>query len=384
MRPSLKRCRATLLPRRVPIHLLAVASAGLLVAACGSSSPSASSPTTSGGTSSRSTASTQGTSSSGAWSAPVKVDTLDKQGLTAVSCVSSTFCVAIDSLGNAFVYSSGTWSSGTNIDAAVTGGGTLGDQLSTISCASSTFCVAGDTKYNVMVYNGTSWTQPQSVDPKSGSQFFSVSCPSATFCLVVDGASDSTTYNGSTWSPAQGVPNGWGPAESGGPNGSVLSSRLTQVSCATPASCVAVDGSDHSITYTGTSWGQPQYVDAGGSLQGPLVPYVACASTTFCIGAGSINATSEYLVTYDGSSWSKPLPSDSSPNEYHAVTCASGPFCMVLEAAGNTVSYNGMSWSHAQHVEPLTSAGQANALSCASASFCVAVDNLGYALVSKP
>jgi hypothetical protein len=225
-----------------------------------------------------------------------------------------------------------------------------------------------------MVYNGTSWSQPQIVDSNPGSGFFSVSCPTISFCLAVDGSSDSTTYNGSTWSTAHGVD----------PNGSILSSELTDVSCATASFCVAMDGADHSITYNGSSWAQPQTLNTPGGQQ-PVVPYVSCASATLCVGAGSINGTSEYLVTYDGSTWSNPLPAERSPDEYKAVSCVSGPFCLVLDAGSYVVSYDGSSWSSPQNVEPLTEAALPTAISCASASFCMAVDSAGNALSStKP
>jgi hypothetical protein len=371
MRPTLEPVQGARAERRRPTALAAVIAVGLFAVACGSPSvPSISLP---GSLFSPHGSTPTAAASSGAWSAPVKVDSADSAGLINVSCVSGPFCVAIDAMGNAFTYSSGSWSSATDIDTTIVNGNTALNSLQSVSCATPTFCVAGDSKANVMVFNGTSWSAPQSVDPNSGAGFFSVSCPTTSFCMAIDGAANAISFNGSTWSAAQPVD----------PNSSELSSELTSVSCATATFCVALDGADHSIAYDGSSWGQPQTLNTTGGQQ-PVVPYVSCASTTLCVGAGSINDTSEYLVTYDGSTWSSPVPAQSSPDEYIAVSCASGPFCMVLEAAGHDVTYDGSTWSGRQQVEPLTEAALPTAVACASASFCIVVDSAGNALTSTP
>jgi hypothetical protein len=353
------------------LSIAAAASAGLLAVACGSTStPTISLPSFL--TTPNNGAPTKAPAGNGAWSAPVKVDSVDTQGLNAVSCVSSSFCVALDAEGNAFTYS-GTWSTATNIDSTIPSGNDSEDSLQSVSCASSSFCVAGDSKANVMIYNGTSWSQPASIDPNSGAGFFSVSCPTASFCMAIDGAANAMSYNGTTWSaPA--------PVDA---NSSVLSSELTSVSCASPTFCVALDGADHSITYNGTAWGQPQSLNTAGGQQ-PVVPYVSCASSTLCVGAGSINDTSEYLVTYNGSNWSSPVPAKDTPDEYIAVSCSSAPFCMVLEAGSHIVTFDGSTFAAPEQVEPLTEDALPTAVSCASASFCMAVDSAGNALISTP
>jgi hypothetical protein len=352
------------------LSIAAAASAGLLAVACGSSSlPSISLPsflsTPNNG------APTTAPAGNGAWSAPVKVDSTDAQGLDAVNCVSSSFCAAVDPEGNAFIYS-GTWSPATDIDSTIVGGNTEINSMQSVSCASSTFCVAGDSKANVMIYNGSSWSQPASIDPSTGAGFFSVSCPTTTFCMAVDGASNAISYNGTAWSA---------PAPVDSSTSSILSSELTSVSCASPTFCIALDGADHSITYNGTAWGQPQTMDMPGGQQ-PVVPYVSCASAMLCVGAGSINDTSEYLVTYNGSNWSSPVPAKDTPDEYIAVSCSSAPFCMVLEAGSHIVTFDGSTFAAPEPVEPLTEDALPTAVSCVSASFCMVVDSGGNALIS--
>ena len=356
---------------RSRLALIAVGAAGMLAVACGSSPPSLPSGLGSLFSPSNHGSSTSAPAGNGAWSAPVKVDSTGTQGLTQVSCASTSFCVAIDAAGNAFVYT-GTWSTATNIDSTIPAGNDSEDNLQSVSCASSSFCVVGDSKANVITYNGTAWSQPQSIDPNSGAGFFSVSCPTATFCMAVDGSANAVSFNGTTWSTPAPID----------PNSSELSSELTSVSCASPSFCVAMDGADDSITYNGSAWGQPQTENTSGGQQ-PVVPYVSCGTTTLCVGAGSINDTSEYLVTYDGSSWSSPVPAEDTPNEYIATSCApSGSFCMVLEAGGHDVIYNGSTWAHPQQIEPLTEDALPTAISCVSSSFCMAVDSGGNALIT--
>jgi hypothetical protein len=363
-------CESAVGGRRGSLYL-AAAVTGLLIAGCGSGPalPSLTIPSL-GALGGHTPTAAAG---AGARAAPGKVDTTDTAGLIGVSCVSSSFCVAIDAEGNAFTYSSGSWSSATNIDSTIVNGNVSENSLQSVSCASTSFCVAGDAKSNVMIYNGTSWSAPQSVDPNTGAGFFAVSCPTTSFCMAVDGASNYIDYNGTSWSTAAGID----------PNNTALSSELTEVSCASPTFCIAVDGADHSIVYNGTSWGQPQTLNTPGGQQ-PVIPYVSCASSTFCVGAGSINDTSEYLVTYDGSACSNPIPAESNPDEYIALSCVSGPFCMVLEAGGHMVLYNGSTWAHPEQIEPLTEDALPTAVSCASASFCMSVDSAGNDLISTP
>jgi hypothetical protein len=57
-------------------------------------------------------------------------------GLTGVSCPTTTFCRAVDSIGRVFAYNGSTWSKGTLID--------RGQALTSISCSSTTYCVAVD------------------------------------------------------------------------------------------------------------------------------------------------------------------------------------------------------------------------------------------------
>jgi hypothetical protein len=148
---------------------------------------------------------------------------MDSQGqLTSVSCASSSFCVAVDRNGNAFVFSGNSWSSAESIDSQ--------QDLTSLSCSSSSFCVAVDLGGNAITYNGTSWSPAQSVDSSQGLR--SVSCLSSAFCVAVDGSGNAFTYDGTAWSGASFIDN---------------TDVINSVSCPSSSFCVASDNSGNVV-----------------------------------------------------------------------------------------------------------------------------------------
>ncbi|MHB1770660.1 MAG: Ig domain-containing protein, partial [Acidimicrobiales bacterium] len=118
--------------------------------------------------------------------------------------------------------------------------------LTAVSCVSRTFCVAGGGTGSasgggqVVVYDGTRWSTARTVDPNE--DLTSISCTSASFCIAVDGSGSFLLFNGLTWSPAE----------------KVDSSPLTTVSC-TPvgsrAFCAAFDDVGNALSFTGAAPG---------------------------------------------------------------------------------------------------------------------------------
>ncbi len=66
--------------------------------------------------------------------------------------------------------------------------------LNAVSCPSTSFCVAGDVSGNLLTYDGTSWSAPNSVDP--GNFIDAVSCVSSSFCVAVDSGANALTTTG--------------------------------------------------------------------------------------------------------------------------------------------------------------------------------------------
>jgi hypothetical protein len=83
--------------------------------------------------------------------------------------------VAVGAVGDALVYSDGSWSAPRDVD---------GVSLDSVSCASSSFCMAVDAQGDALTYTNGSWSSPTAI---SGAGVLdSVSCTSASFCVAVD------------------------------------------------------------------------------------------------------------------------------------------------------------------------------------------------------
>jgi hypothetical protein len=122
------------------------------------------------------------------WNEQTGVFPLGPDGInyvTSMSCVaSSTFCVGVDSYGDAITYQDGQWS------VVPTGAQNHGfdEGLNHVSCASPTFCVAINSGGVTVVYNGTQWTQIAYLgsDISGIGSGVALSCPTTTFCVAVD------------------------------------------------------------------------------------------------------------------------------------------------------------------------------------------------------
>jgi len=149
-----------------------------------------------------------------------------------VSCTTSTFCVAVDQMGNAFTYDGSSWSKPT----ALVPGWTA--DMVGVSCPLTTFCVAIDAAGNQYTFNGTTWTAAASIDTAGAPQ--AISCTVTHFCVMADLSGNVATFNGATWSGTSNVD----PVTTPG-------TGLTGVSCANAAECVAVDWEGNALTGTG-------------------------------------------------------------------------------------------------------------------------------------
>lgn len=149
-----------------------------------------------------------------------------------LSCVTPTFCVAVDQLGNAFTFNGSSWSKPTALDPG------LAQAMDSISCPTQTFCAAIDQAGHEYTFNGTSWTAPATIDSAGVPQ--TISCTVSRFCLIGDQSGNVATFNGATWSGTSDVDPGATPG-----------TGLTGVSCPDAAHCVAVDWEGNALLGTG-------------------------------------------------------------------------------------------------------------------------------------
>jgi hypothetical protein len=106
-----------------------------------------------------------------------------------VACPTPTLCAIVGGPGLSFRNGSITWSVGQVIDS--------GGALDSISCPSSSFCMAVDTRGDAVEWNGVRWSAPVVVIPPATDYTgdgTSVSCTADDFCMVIDGDGQYSTF----------------------------------------------------------------------------------------------------------------------------------------------------------------------------------------------
>jgi len=286
---------------------------------------------------------------------------------SAISCPTSSFCMAVDAGANASIYNGRTWSPPQKISSVTTGS----PALDSISCVSEHFCVAAG--YRVVVtYENGSWNAPQTIDPSNTWAYLKVSCASETFCVAVDLSGFAWKYTG-TWSGAEDVDQGPFVAQNAeGFNG---------VSCPTTTFCAAVDSQGQSFTYSNGKWGEPTKLNTGRTLSS-----VSCSSATRC-DAVDVGGN---VYEYNGGAWGEGVLVDSTLSQNSRPVQISCPStCVVVDGGGNAFMQAGGKWTGPTEVEratydPVTSLYNGlNGISCQSATSCVAIDVVGNAFVSS-
>ncbi len=297
--------------------------------------------------------------------------------LSAVSCASSSMCVAvgsfIDSNSNpagtlAELWNGSSWSLETTPKLPA---GTLDG----VSCPTVSVCVAvghygSNATQLIEVWNGTTWAVQSGAASGTAGTLSAVSCASAGACMAVGSAPSSSgdlagfseLWNGSSWT-AETVPD---------PRPGTTVDALTSVSCAVGAACSALgtysgsgDQDDQTLTagWDGSSW-SVQGGQAGGTKY-PELGSVSCAAANDCeaVGAGAEG--------FNGATWSaQHLPGAG----LSGVSCPAAPACVgVGDSAADT--YNGTAWTSQHGVTTPNggSAAQLTAVSCWSSAACEAV-----------
>lgn len=243
------------------------------------------------------------------------------------------------------------------------------NELLGVSCVSSTFCMAvGDygtgeqagpagpiTQTLVEMWNGSAWTIVASPNPSAGdpSVLKSVSCLAATSCMAVGSSTSAASpyqvdglaeeWNGSTWTI---VPVPQSPKHS--------STSLSGVSCTKSTFCMAVgnSGPDAGVVsavstvaeqWNGTSWSVASTPDPS-PVQADLSK-VSCfdAVNGGCLAVGNqaatLGGTTQTLSElWQGGTWSvlaSPDPSTAHLAELTDVSCTLNFFCMASGVYSN-------------------------------------------------
>jgi hypothetical protein len=235
--------------------------------------------------------------------------------VAAISCATTTaFCAVTDDSGGAYTLSGETLSGRTQV---------ASNGFDAVSCPLSSFCMAIDGLGDTFRFSGGLWTSSSKLGSLTSTlSDLQVSCVSAQFCLATlpgsGFAEDYYTYNGSSWSGAS-VVESTGAVESG-------------LSCTSSTFCVAADTSDDTLKFNGSSWTIPRHQGSGSSLSDHF--YVSCAGT-FCL-ADSFEDGSTY-VTGDGTTWSAGAnlkDPDTGNGAGGPTSCASSTMCVVVDLSG--------------------------------------------------
>ncbi len=314
----------------------------------------------------------------------ISTEYLGSDNLNDISCVSATFCMVVGQTadlngGIAEIWNGSTWTS-TSAPATLTLPTNISG-IGDVSCVSSTFCMALATPLQLdngpalspipLLWNGTTWTE----QPLSDSQVVlnDVSCVSVSFCMAVgfnsldDGYEASNAveiWNGTSWT-SQNVPS---------PSGS-LWDELSSVSCTSTTFCMAVDNYS-TLYWNGSSWTQR-------SVPGITADNFAYASAiscrdNFCELREDTNFGSS-VFSYNGSSWS--TTTGGLPNSGD-VSCISAQLCEVLGYgnswnAGKAELSKGSAWlPQSLPVTDLnwpSANGRTGFVSCSSGGFCMAL-----------
>jgi hypothetical protein len=250
------------------------------------------------------------------WRVEAAVDPARGGMLQSVSCPSASTCLAT---GLEFTSAAGgqglaslaeRWRSGgagwTITDTPEPAGGSL---LDAVSCPSTSRCVAAGTAgFNtttkahdlIEVWNGTRWTQSNVPTPKGLGGLSSVSCATTTSCVATGSAQSSETADpaasslvdaGSTWT-VRAVPR---------PAGSTPPSSLAGVICLSADSCTAVGFATFAPnTEAATVEHWDGHVWAGRTVSGSKTGIssfraVSCASPSLCYAVGSTAGTNDGL-----------------------------------------------------------------------------------------
>ncbi len=261
--------------------------------------------------------------------------------------------------------------------------------LSGVSCVSTTYCVAvgysaGDSFSVSETWDGRSWGDISQVDTGAGTGLAAIACPGADDCFAVGSTIEHLAQG--HWSTQAAPSQGTG-------------SELSDVACAGRSFCVAVGYAYHGTQPYAVidSWnGRVWSAEPAAKVAGAMLLAVACPSTDTCVADGShvVGHGSKPLTErWTGQSWKAAFPPAVTSGKEDELTGIACPGVHACEAVGTwspgssaqgvhplVDRYAGGRW---QRMEVPVPSGEAVSLagltsvSCPSATDCYAVGSYG-------
>lgn len=338
-------------PRRPCRPLLAAVA--LLVAACGEAGSARSERGASGHTASGRTGSSPSAAPVGNLVFGPPASVAPGTDLAAVSCLSPTDCVALDTAGQAWAFDGHAWRGPLTVPALTAGAG----GRPSVSCAAGACVADPDGGDQVATWDGTAWSVPTTITGATALE--AVGCAPTGYCAAVDALGDAFASRGQGWAATSGD---WG--------------SVTALSCTSATFCMSALAGGLS-QWDGRQWTQPDPQGATGPLTG-----VSCPSAAFC---AAVDGTGQVLQ-WAGSSWSAPTtvePVAGTPGTLGpaptAVSCPTASTCVAVDDAGRALQWHGSTWS----TTDVDGDRDLTAVSCPTAATCVAVDSTGHAVVGR-
>ncbi len=256
--------------------------------------------------------------------------------LQRVSCVSSSFCMAVGQYENISTFSANTLAelfNGSNWSVVASPQGALSNsELSAVSCTSPSFCLAvgsssalGSAATDTLteIWNGSSWsTLPNPGGAGSTLNLMTLSCASSSYCLSLGYApgggplgltAAELVWNGASWSM---------------PDVSAALPPVGGLSCASSTFCMAAAGNTYS-QWNGSSWSD---IPVAASSEDDATNALTCVSTTFCVSVGTRDGhetgyiNQSLVKEWNGTSWAYVPSADASTtgdNGLSGVSCTS-------------------------------------------------------------
>jgi len=309
--------------------------------------------------------------------------------LRAASCTSSEACVAVGEYTPKTGYqraltkvkSGGKWS----LTSSPNPTGSVGAFLSDVSCSASNSCTAigsySTSSQNFTLaerWNGSEWSL-QSMPTMPSETVYkleSIACPASNDCTAV-GYSETELgnkvvplaehWNGTTWTVSS-IAN---PEKA-------TRAWIYGISCVSTSDCWAVGYRNKTGNALAEHWnGSTWTVNSPAELNKELTD-ISCGSSSSCV-ALAIDGT---LARWNGSTWSKetaPKPEGAASEALQGVSCYSASACVIVgwyntPANPVAIGWNGSKWSIQTASFPVgVEAAYFNDTSCTSATGCTAV-----------
>ena len=267
--------------------------------------------------------------------------------VTAMSCGSTTQCLAVDSKSGVFA-STDTGNTWTKLARPVTG--TL--PVTSLSCTTASACVGlTDSSRAIATADGGQTWRIYGTGTPVDNPLNALTCVGAS-CVAVGGAAryQVSTDGGVIWAPANAVP------------------KMTALTCRPPSAgekavvCLSGGTSDiGSTTTAGQFWSSP--IEGWAALD---IAGVSCLSAKVCIAIGK---AAVLKTANGGTSWTLATPAGSIAAGPAAATCLTASYCV---AVGTGTVYTTLDGAAKWSVATITGGPTLNGVSCPTTKLCLA------------